>query len=167
MQILQPKVLQKYLNYERADVEVKDAIYKCNFYPDEVLGSQYYTGVIPDNPTKGIPFQKLDNLFDLNGVVNYPNRLYCLNSSKLEIGTNANHFYEGGFNPSILRSGFTIGTTQKYTSNFTPVYNSTVQSGVIFQLGDNYTDLVSNKVLTIDRTVVKSYASNISTGISL
>jgi len=56
MQILQPKVLQKYLNYERADVEVKDAIYKCNFYPDEVLGSQYYTGVIPDNPTKGIPF---------------------------------------------------------------------------------------------------------------
>jgi hypothetical protein len=79
----------------------------------------------------------------------------------VQIGTNSNHFFEGGFNPGILRSGVKVGTTLKYTTNFTPSYSDTVQSGTLFQLGDNFVDLVTGSVMTTFGTVTKSYASSI------
>jgi hypothetical protein len=88
----------------------------------------------------------ISNLSDMNTV---------------QLGSNSNHFLESGFVPGILRSGVKVGTTLKYTTNFTPSYSNTVQSGTLFQLGDNFTDLVSGSVMTTYGTVTKSYASSI------
>jgi hypothetical protein len=84
-----------------------------------------------------------------------------LDMNTVQIGSNSNHFLESGFVPGILRSGVKVGTTLKYTTNFTPSYSNTVQSGTLFQLGDNFVDLVTGSVMTTYGTVTKSYVSSI------
>jgi hypothetical protein len=83
------------------------------------------------------------------------------NLTMVQIGTNSNLPYESGFNANILRSGFTIGTTLTYSTNFTPSYNYLVQPGTIFQLGGNYTDMVTGTVMSTDGTITKSTRTSI------
>jgi hypothetical protein len=109
--------------------------------PNGITG--FFNGVALQTSTN---ISWISNLSDLNTV---------------QIGTNSNHISEGGFNPGIMRSGVKVGTTLKYTTNFTPSYSNTVESGTLFQLGDNFTDLVSGNVMTTYGTVTKSYVSSI------
>jgi hypothetical protein len=111
----------------------------------------------------------------LNGqnVGSSTNLLWINNLSNLnyfQTGTNSNIQNESGFVCSIIRAGLTIGTSNKYTSNFIPKYNFSQSEDMLFLLGNNYTDIISNITLTVNnvsKSNIQFTQSNINPTINI